>query len=172
MSALANALALDTAQDLPAAAREYERAVRDVGATLETYLNLAVLYFVLVDPGEASTRGLSADFVNAAWRRATELLEEASDRFGSNSEIEFWKRYFRFVVVGDAFLPEECEELAKSGGSLVPYFFLSSACDDNRYCEQTEVLREQVRARETARQRYVYDMLQKARGRSRQRSKS
>jgi hypothetical protein len=45
---------------------------------------------------------LSPEFVNDAWDRAYELLDEAESRFGQQSEIIFWRHYFRFVVLGEA----------------------------------------------------------------------
>lgn len=77
-------------------------------ADLETYINLAVLYFVYTDFGYIAHHDLSKEFVETAWNRVNELLSEAEAHFGRHPEIEFWMRYFRFVVLGEEPFDKEC----------------------------------------------------------------
>ena len=114
------ALMLD-AQDLPLdAAQAYEEAIAASDADFETFMNLAVLYFVCTDGGYAAHHNLSPEFVNDAWDRAYELLDEAESRFGNQAEMTFWRHYFRFVGLGAAPFIKTCQHLLESGDSLVP----------------------------------------------------
>ncbi len=156
-----NAVMLD-AQDLPLeATRAYEEVIADCDADFETFMNLAVLYFVCVDGGYATHHHLTPEFINYAWDRAYEVLDEAESRFGPQSEGVFWRHYFRFVVLGEAPFIQTCEYLLASGPSLVPSFYLFTSPGGEPYRPQALALFEQVKAGTTARQRYIRSMLEK-----------
>jgi hypothetical protein len=155
------ALMLD-AQDVPVeAAQAYEEAVAASDADFETFMNLAVLYFVCADEGYAVHHRLSADFVNYAWDRAYELLDEAESRFGKQSEIAFWRHYFRFVVLGEAPFIQTCKHLLESGDSLVPSFYIFTSPGGEPYRAQALKLFELVKAETTTKQRYIRSILAK-----------
>jgi hypothetical protein len=137
------------------AARAYEAALADPETGLETFLNLAVLYFVCTDPGYFSHHHLSNTFIELAWRRANAVLTEAETRFGSHPEIEFWRRYFSFVRLGDKPFTSLCEQLAMSGTSLVPYLHLFTSPAGERYREKAEELLKAVERGATAKERYI-----------------
>jgi hypothetical protein len=65
---------------------------------------------------------LSPEFLNDAWDRAYELLDEAESRFGQQSEIIFWRHYFRFVVLGEAPFIQTCQRLWHQVCPLFPRF--------------------------------------------------
>ena len=116
------AMTLD-AQDLPLeAARAYEEAIASSDADFDTFINLAVLYFVCVDGGYAAHHGLSQEFVDHAWERAYELLDEAESKFGKQTEIAFWRHYFRFVVLGEAPFIKTCERFLSLALRWCPRF--------------------------------------------------
>ncbi|MDH3604508.1 MAG: hypothetical protein OEU26_33290 [Candidatus Tectomicrobia bacterium] len=155
------AMMLD-AQDLPVdAAQVYEKVIAASDADFDTFMNLAVLYFVCVDGGYATHHGLSREFINDAWERAYELLDEAESRFGKQSEITFWRYYFRFVVLGEAPLIETCKDLLQSGSSLVPSFYLFTSPGGDLYRSQALQLLERVKEGTTAKQRYIRSILAK-----------
>jgi esterase/lipase superfamily enzyme len=81
------------------AAKAYEEAIRKNCASLETYLNLAALYFVCQYGGYAAHHRLAEEFLNQAWNRFGQVLNEAEAKFGPDSEIDFWRHYFRFMSV-------------------------------------------------------------------------
>jgi hypothetical protein len=155
------ALMLD-AQDLPLdAAQAYEEAVAASDADFETFMNLAVLYFVCTDGGYAAHHNLSPEFVNDAWDRAYELLDEAESRFGTQAEIAFWRHYFRFVGLGEAPFIKTCQHLLASGDSLVPSFYLFTSPGGEPYRAQALKLLELIKAGTTAKQRYIRSILAK-----------
>jgi hypothetical protein len=150
------------AQDLPLdAAQAYEETIAASDADFDTFMNLAVLYFVCVDGGYATYHGLSQEFMNHAWERAYELLDKAESRFGKQSEIAFWRHYFRFVVLGEAPFIETCEHLLQSGASLVPSFYLFTSPGGDQFRPQALQLLELVKDGTTAKQRYIRSILAK-----------
>ena len=155
------AMALD-AQDLPLeAARAYEDAIASSEADFDTFMNLAVLYFVCVDGGYATHHGLSQEFIDHAWERAYELLDEAESKFGNQTEIAFWRHYFRFVVLGEAPFIKTCERFLQSGTSLVSSFYLFTSPGGDQYRPQALQLLELVKEGTTAKQRYIRSILEK-----------
>ncbi len=155
------AMTLD-AQDVPlGAAQAYEEAITASEADFDTFMNLAVLYFVCVDGGYATHHGLSQAFMHKAWGRAYELLDEAESRFGPQAEIAFWRHYFRFVVLGEAPFLDTCEQLFHSGFSLVPSFYLFTSPRGEKYRPQAQQLLELVKDGSTAKKRYIRSLLDK-----------
>jgi hypothetical protein len=104
---------------------------------------------------------LSPEFVNDAWDRAYELLDEAESRFGQQAEIIFWRHYFRFVVLGEAPFIQTCQHLLASGVSLVPSFYLLTSPGGEHYRAQALKLLKLVNEGSTAKQRYIRSILAK-----------
>lgn len=167
MDAVERAQSLFVHKRLPEAALAYEDAVLESNADLDILLDLAVLYFELLDGGAVAHYRLSVEFQERAWSRFHELLEEAERKFGREPEIVFWRRYFRFIHLGEEPFPEEAERMAHAGTSLVPYFHLWMLPGGKRqYHEQARVLFEQMRDGSTPRKRYIRSILESARDRS------
>ncbi|HEU0180090.1 MAG TPA: hypothetical protein VFV58_38125 [Blastocatellia bacterium] len=152
------ALELD-AEDRPIeAANAYEEAIKEADADFYLYMNLAILYFVCTDGGYASYHNLSNEFVDRAWDRAIKLLDEAESRFGRNDEIEFWRRYIRYIVLGEDESIMERERFIYSR-SLIPYFYLFISGDGKDYYSEAQNLLEQVANGSTAKERYIKSIL-------------
>src|SRR5688500_14523270 len=98
---LEDALTYDCAGDLGTAALFYEEVVSTGNASLESILNLAILYWQATDVGMAASKGLSPDFVAKAGRRFPQLLEEARRRFPGSLEVPFWQRYIAWADLGE-----------------------------------------------------------------------
>jgi tetratricopeptide (TPR) repeat protein len=150
---------LDRADRPLEAAESYERAIRSDDADLDTYLNLAVLYFVCTDFGYASHHRLPNEFETTAWDKANEILTAAESRFGKEAEIDFWRYYFRYVVLGDEPFVETCRQLAPLSSSLVPYFYLFVSPGGREYQREAEELFKAVKDGTTAKKRYIRSIL-------------
>ncbi|WP_152541373.1 hypothetical protein [Kallotenue papyrolyticum] len=149
------------ARDQPVeAAQAYEMAIASSEADLDTYINLAVLYFVCNDGGYAAHHKLSQSFLSVAWDRAFELLDEAELRFGEHPETSFWKLYFSFVLLGADPSFNACEQLTHGSRTLVPYFHLFSSPEGERYRQPAEKLLQLVSAGATAKERYIKSVLE------------
>ena len=160
MSAREEAAKWDAMDQPLEAAKAYESAITESGTTVETFLDLAVLYFKCTDPGYFSQHHLPDDFVDLAWRRANAVLGHAEILFGWHPEIAFWRRYFSFVRLGDEPFDDECERLAGSGKSLVPYFYLFTTKRGEQYREKAQELLDAVKSGRTARERYIRSILE------------
>jgi len=150
---------LDASDELLEAAALYEEAIRCESTDLSVYLDLAVLYFVLLDFGEVHARGLPRTFQDEAWNRVRELLAEAESRFGPNADVAFWKRYINFAYLGDPFSEHDCRVLCAKAESLDPHFFLFAATQGKESREEATRLLAVVESGETARKRYVRSVL-------------
>lgn len=163
MTSLEKARLLD-AKDEPVQATEaYEQAIEQSDANLDTFLDLAVLYFTCTDGGYLAVHHLSNEFVRKAGVRMYEVLEHAEDQYDERSEILFWRLYFRWIWgEGEPFL-KEAEQLAARGESLVPYFYLFSASNGKKYREEAQHLFDLVKNASTARKRYIKSILESRR---------
>lgn len=141
------------------AAWAYEVAITEPNADVELFLNLAVLYFQCADLGYAAHHHLSEEFVSGAWDRAFEILEKAEERFGSHTELEFWRLYFPFIYSGDEPITDACEELASRNDSLVPYLYLFTASARKQHLEEAQELLKIVSDGATERKRYIRSVL-------------
>lgn len=152
--------ALLDAQDRPIeAAQAYEAVIASSAADLDEYINLAVLYFLCNDGGYAAQHQLPMSFLDGTWRRAFEVLDEASQRYGEHPEIIFWRRYFDFILLGEEPFYEDCERLVKAGNTIIPYFYLFGFQEGRKYLQQAEELYNLVKAEVTAKERYIKSIL-------------
>lgn len=141
------------------AAWAYELSIQRGDSDLDEHLNLAVLYFTCTDFGYATHKGLDPEFVVECSDRSQEILDLAEERFGSHPEIEFWRRYIRFVELGEEHFEAKALALAATGETLVPYFYLFAYLDENRFRNEAEELMNLTRDGSTARKRYVRSIL-------------
>lgn len=144
------------------AAWAYEILLQEDETTLETFLNLAVLYFTCTDFGYSAHHHLLPEFSAQAYDRSLEILDRAQGKFGEHSEITFWKLYFPFVLLGEQPFNAECTRLVASGESLVPYFYLFAYVDQEKHRTQAEQLLKAVQGGMTARERYIKSILEGA----------
>jgi hypothetical protein len=139
-----SALELDRKDQPSEAANAYEDAIQQQGEELDTFLNLAVLYFCCNDGGYAVYHKLSKEFLDNAWERSWKVLDEAEAKFGRKAEIEFWRSYFRVILLGEENFVAKCEDLVKATNSLDPYFYLFLFPNGKRYERQVKQLYDQV----------------------------
>jgi hypothetical protein len=159
MTKLEKAILQDSKITPEPAALAYEEAIQD-GAGIDAFLNLAVLYFVCNDGGYAAHHYLSVEFLEVAWKRGFEVLHEAESRFGKQGEIEFWRIYFNFILLGGALEVEQCQLIAERDSILVPYFHLFSQQKGDRFLSQALDLLNMVRVGQTEKQRYIKSVIE------------
>jgi hypothetical protein len=161
MNLLNRAQELDSAGDRIAAAQAYEAALKHGEGDRMAYVDLAVLYFTLLDPGESAALSLNQHFLDFAWTRANDLLKGAKERFGNDSEIAFWERYFATVVLGGDPFVDECRALAVSRESLVPFFYLWLSSNRHEFVDEVYKLYQQVASGNTVRERYIRSIVER-----------
>lgn len=146
------------------AARIYELAIADPSVQRDTYLNLAVLYFVCNDGGFAAHHHLPVTFLEFAWDRAFTLLDQAEQCFGIHPEVTFWRQYFRFILLGEIMPDGAYEHIVKAGISLIPAFYLFAFTGTKgvQYYKQAKLLAAIVEPGATTKQRYIQSILNAA----------
>jgi len=143
------------------AVESYEEAIKMASVPLGVYIDLAALYFVCGDPGYNSWHELSDEFMEKSEVRLLQLEEEVRQKFGYNSEIRFWIKYYGDVLYGQPYTKEEYEEIANSGDSSVPYLAVLREFPDNEYYkERAKEAYLMSQGMETARKRYVGNILE------------
>ncbi len=164
MGATRDKAAAFDAQDLPAEAAEaYEQAIAEGDADLDTYIDLAVLYNECNDEGYYAYHHLPDEFIEKTYGRAMELLDEAEAKFGKHAEIDFWRQFFPWDSLGEPSFIPLAEEIAATGESLVPYFYLyvfSESGERRQYRKKAEALYDLVKDKSTVKKRRIISTLE------------
>lgn len=153
---------LDGERRIVEASHVYEELITSSDADMHTYINLATIYFVANDLGFAAHFDLEPSFVEWAWRRIPQLLEEARQRFGNRVEIEFWQIYIPFILLGDEIDEKQLLNLIQKEQTLVPYLYLFIFTENGKhiYRKQAESLLEEVNDASTEKKRYIKSVLE------------
>lgn len=141
------------------ALRFYEKAISSQSATLDDYINAAVLLFDLQDTGAKYHYRVPDDLFNSAWDTSLKYLEMARNLYGKLPELIFWEKEFRFYRLGEESFEKECEELVKQG-TLIPYFHILAVTDKKEYVPQGLELYQKVKREKTAKERYIKSILE------------
>ena len=122
---LFEAIELDRAGDLPAAASAYEACLIEGRELPEAMANLMALYFQSTDYGVWSGSGLDLAFVRHAGERLGQLIQDAEQDELRWSEVGFWARYIKWADWGEVFSIEECREfMRRDPANIEPAFHL------------------------------------------------
>lgn len=172
---VSEAVAADRSGHLEEAANLYERAVGAGNASLETLLNLAVLYWQVTDYGISTALGLRKEFIDTAGRRFPEILARAEHEHPASGEVKFWRRYIRWADLGESLTSEDCASFMEREPSVLTPAMHIYAQSGGAEAEASamELLR-RCKDDGTTRARYVYSVIdgvrrRRSRGFSRQR---
>lgn len=155
------ALQADAKGSLELAAEEYEEALSEGGASLETLLNFAVLCWQATDPGRAAAERFSAELLDHFERRSRELLAGAERDFATSTEPRFWRRYIAWADLGEPLSRNFCWDLlAEEPSTLVPAMYLFSASGGAEAEREARELLAQCRETQTERARYVRSVIE------------
>ena len=150
----------DTSEHIVAASEGYESLLKGE-ATVDTYLNLACLYWRVTDFGFVSHYHLSDAFYLRAGERCYEVLVQAREKFPQCPELIFWQRYFAWADRNESFTDEECLRIAMMpNSSLVPFFRLYSP-SNNAFEKEARLLLVQCLEIPTMKNRYIVPILKK-----------
>jgi len=156
------ALEADRAGDMERAAKLYEETISAGDASLQTYLNLALLYWRATDPGLAAAKHFT-DFFHLAGRRFTALLKDAELRFPSSTAVRFWLLYIPWADLGEPLDPERCRRLLREDPKeLIPAMYLFNDSEGKEAREEAATLLHQARAAGTTGAGYVVSFLESA----------
>ena len=160
MKSLLDAVQRDIEGDYVRAADHYEQVIQAGGASLEAYLNLAVLYWQCTDYGFNASHKLDIEFIHKSGERYQLLLQEAGQRFSNRPEIKFWVLYCDYITLGNPPFVEECKLLVDaSNQTLVPYFYLYSASQGSEYEAKAHILLEECLKHPTVKNKYIASVI-------------
>ncbi|HEU4884105.1 MAG TPA: hypothetical protein VFT45_17720 [Longimicrobium sp.] len=150
----ATALSLDSESQVVAAAWGYELALsqepRDVGLRLD----LAALYAVVNDTGFSAAHHLDARFVDAAYPRARELLEQGLALYPGHPEFHALMYHLDERVLGRPIQPERLETLASDPRAEFARLLLYVESGREAHRSSAEATFRDAAPGRTARQRY------------------
>src|SRR5690606_986033 len=150
MSKYELAVQMDIDQKLEAAANAYEEIIKEADAPLDSFINLACLYWVSSQPG-SSARG---EFYTRAGEQLYAVLDEAQERFGKQPEIVFWRLYFNQITLGEpTFLDQALDLVDQPNSSPIVYFYIYAEGNDD-YIPFVRRLYEDAQALKTTKNRY------------------
>ncbi|MDB4912415.1 MAG: hypothetical protein JWM95_59 [Gemmatimonadetes bacterium] len=142
-------------EELPtSAAWAYELAIQQEGVAVETLLDLAVLYFVMNDPGYFTAHQIDKRMVDEAYPRALAVLDIAEFRFGRLPEIMFWRLHMKERVLGEI-LPNEVYERLASQGVAPAIVALYVATRRSEHSMEASRVFDAQKSVKTARSRYL-----------------
>ena len=160
---------MDAAERPIEAVAAYEEAITAPDAGLDSFLDLAVLYFCCYDFGYAAHHQLPDDLFRNTWDGIDATLDAAITRFGSHPEILCWRMYIDFIIGKTNNLDQgRIQELLATGQTLLPYLCLFGSFvglgqeDRQQYRAGAARLLIEAQPRRTERQRYVFSVLDSA----------
>lgn len=149
-----------------AAANAYESVIVTEPENRAAWLNLMVMYWLVLDPGDISARHL----FRVAETRYPALAAAVAARFPASTEVRFWTAYTEWINYGDELTNDACKALLQEDPTeLAPVLFLYTHTPDEEYGEQASSLLAAARQDTTARARYVVSVLEAALNRKRAR---
>jgi hypothetical protein len=157
---LAEAVAADRDGLMVAAASLYERDLASPSRDIDSFINLAILYWQSAEYGFWTTQKLPRGFVEFAGKRWREVLDDASALFPTRPEVLFWKKYIAWADLGEPFNVDECRSMLQLNPNYLEpamFLFLTSQGLECK-TEALELLR-QSREVGTCRNRYVASVI-------------
>lgn len=141
----------------------YEKYFVEGNPTLNDYIDLAVIYHDAQRGGFCLSLDLDTQSLDRFDKRFTQLLDEAEKKYGTCTEIDFWRKYTNWVHLGEPF---NCEELAARGDSLLPFFFLFVTTpypeEMKKYAPKCRELYELVKDRTTIKKQILESFLRRS----------
>lgn len=163
MSNLSKAYEYEEIDDPISAIKYYEKAFYSDEGIFEDYINAAVLLFICQDYGYSYKRKLPKEFLDQAWDLSIKFLDLANDKFGNNFEIEFWRKYFAFILLGEMSFVDECKKYLDNGVVVSCIHLLFALKDEDLYLSKCKNLvsdlYEKAKIGKTAKDKYIKSLL-------------
>lgn len=145
---------LDAAGDTVGAAWAYELAVAQDPREMELRLDLVALYVAASDTGFAAARHLDPRFVDVAYYRAKELLDDGLRLYPDHPELRAWRLHLDERVLGEPIDEEQLRALAGDPRARFARLLLYVSSGGREYLADAEATFRDAAARVTERQRY------------------
>lgn len=161
-----SAKAKEINKDYLEAVKSYEDEInnRSISASLESYINLAFLYWCFAfELFEFNIpNNISEDWSSIGGERYPKVLELGLNIYPDSIELNFWKKYFSHIIYGEEFLEGDCKNLIDKYGdseNVVPYFYLY-LFDKKKYEVEKNKLLDECSKQHTAKNIYIRSILE------------
>lgn len=145
--------------DVVSAVAAYEASYAE--SSLDSLIDLAVLYWQITDFGFWTARGLPKALVSTAGVRLDEVLRDADERFPGAPQVEFWRRYIAWADLGESLTVEECRRLMQQNPRYLEPAMFIFATSGGRDCDlEAHELLKAAKDRPTARNRYLASVVE------------
>lgn len=104
-------------KDVPSAAFDcYCQAIeKNEDIEFDDYINFSVLAFLFQDYSYSSSNEISAEQVGLAWSYMNEALNQCEIKYGRSPIINFWKKYYDMILLGELISEDELLSFFDSG---------------------------------------------------------
>lgn len=139
----------------------YEENIKN-SAFVENYINLAFLYWCFAFEQFNFPNKISEKWSIIGGNRYAKILELGLEKYPTNIELNFWKKYFSHIIYGLEFSENDCQQLVEEyedNESLVPYFFLYLYNRQKYELKKTKLLEECIK-QPTAKNIYIRSILE------------
>ncbi|MFK5949125.1 MAG: hypothetical protein QM500_10210 [Methylococcales bacterium] len=138
----------------------YHLSIQNKTAEFSDYINASVLSFVFQDYGYSMHHNLPDKYVDNAWTTMYEYLDKAESLYGTDSEIKFWRKFYKIILDCEDQNDQEFIEYLNQG-ALVACIGLLSLVDNDSYIKDSVIkLKKLVSSGKTAKDRYVFSMIE------------
>lgn len=137
----------------------YEDAIKNINLrTVDDYINIIFMYFIINDPGEMEFFNVNLSFVNISNERIKTLLDEAKNLYPNNQELLFWENYIYFILFGDKPFDEVNPAFSIQKETLIPFFYFYNP-PSKKFREEAKLLYELVKDGFSFKERYIKSIL-------------
>lgn len=150
----ATALSLDSESQVVAAAWGYELALLQEPRDVDLRLDLTALYAVVNDSGFSTAHHLDLRFIDVAYFRAKELLEQGLALHRDHPEFHAWMYHLDERVLGRPIQQELLRALASDPRGEFARLLLYIESDREEHQSSAEATFRKAAAEQTGRQRY------------------
>jgi hypothetical protein len=148
------AMSLDAESQVVAAAWGYELALSQEPRDVDLRLDLAALYAVVNDSGFSAAHHLESRFVDVAYFRARELLEQGLALHPGHPELQAWMDHLDERVLGRPIEPGRLEALGSDPRGEFARLLLYVESGGDAHRGSAEATFREAAPGQTARQRY------------------
>jgi len=159
------AVAKEINREYVAAIELYENEIKskESSAPLESYINLAFLYWSFAF--EVFEFNIPNNIIDE-WsiiggNKYPKILESGLSLYPDSLELHFWKRYFSHISFGEEFSERDCERMIttyKGDDSIVPYFY-QYLFNAQKYGTEKNKLLEACQQQPTAKNLYIISVI-------------
>lgn len=146
-------------KDLNKSIELYEKILKNSeSCSVDYFINLIFIYFLINDPGEMDFYKISIKFVDECNEKMIPLINEAKEQYPKNVEVLFWENYINFILWGEIPFDKIDSKFVMQRETLIPFFYFYDPLSEE-FREEAALLYSLVREGSSFKDRYVKGIL-------------